>query len=174
MRASFHGTWSLPTVVVVVVGTLFLHTSARAEEISKTVKVGPSEVTLKVLPAESFTGVGAAMARDGGAEPNAIDGREHPNHHLVAFIKRNGKPVEDAAVSIEYRELAAKEGKHKPDEKHKPGEWTTLPVVRMHMAGKGLDTTHYGNNVRLVPGKYEVRVTVGIGKPALFHVTLSS
>ena len=135
--------------------------AAQAKNISKTVKAGGYSITLKVLPAESFTGPHSEMTRDGGAEPNDLNGPEHPNHHLVAFVKENGKPVEDATVSISYREVAPEKG-----------AWVSLPVVRMHVTGKGLETTHYGNNVKLVPGKYAVRVTVNDSQPAVFHFAL--
>ena len=148
-------------------GILLAPLAAQAQTISKTAKTGDYSITLKVLPAESFSGPHADMVRDGGAEPNDINGPEHPNHHLVAFVKENGKPVENAKVSISYREIS-------PDK----GEWMSLPVVRMHMAGMnmagmGLETTHYGNNVKLSPGKYETRVTVNDSKPAVFHFSLS-
>lgn len=136
--------------------------AAQAQKISKTAKTGGYSITLKVLPAESFAGLHAEMARDGGAEPNDINSPEHPNHHLVAFVKQNGKPLETAKVSISYREVSPKEG-----------DWMSLPVVRMHVAGKGPETTHYGNNVKLSPGTYLARVTVnGIG-PAVFRFSLS-
>jgi hypothetical protein len=142
-------------------GILLVPVAAQAQNISKTAKVGAYSVTLKVLPAESFSGPHSDMARDGGAEPIDINGSEHPNHHLVAFVKENGKPVEEAKVSISYREVSANKG-----------EWMSLPVVRMHMAGMGSQTTHYGNNVRLAPGKYEARVTVNGSEPTVFHFSL--
>ncbi len=122
---------------------------------------GPYSVTLKVLPAESFSGPHAEMVRDAGAKPNLLNGPEQPNHHMVAFVKREGKPVEKARVSIEYRQLSPKEG-----------GWMRLPVVRMHVSGKGLATTHYGNNVRLEPGRYDVRVRVNRSRPVVFHFML--
>lgn len=143
-------------------GILLVPVAAQAQKISKTAKTGDYSITLKVLPAESFTGPGAEMARDGGAEPNDVNGPEHPNHHLVAFVKAEGKPVEKATVSIRYREVSPARG-----------EWMSLPVVRMHVAGKGLQTTHYGNNVKLSPGKYEARVSVNGSEPAVFHFSLS-
>ncbi|MEJ2010297.1 MAG: hypothetical protein P8Z30_19440 [Acidobacteriota bacterium] len=142
-------------------GVLFLPAVARTQTISKTAKAGVYSVTLKVLPAESFTGTKAEMVRDGGAEPNTLKGPEHPNHHMVAFVKENGKPVENATVDISYRKLSPP-----------AGAWKALPVVRMHVAGHGLATTHYGNNVRLAPGSYEVRVTVNGTMPASFRFTL--
>ncbi len=123
---------------------------------------GVYSVTLKVMPAESFSGPNAEMIRDAGARPNQLDGPTQPNRHLVAFVKESGKPVKKAMVSISYRELSPKRG-----------DWMSLPVVRMHVAGKGLETTHYGNNVKLEPGKYEARVTVNGSEPATFHFSLA-
>jgi hypothetical protein len=134
---------------------------AQAQNISKTAKAGAHSITLKVLPAESFTGPHSEMTRDSGAEPNEISGPEHPNHHLVAFVEENGKPVENATVSISYREVSPEKG-----------AWTSLPIVRMHVTGKGLETTHFGNNVKLDPGQYAVRVTVNASKPAVFRISL--
>jgi len=91
----------------------------------------------------------------------AVNGAGHPNHHLVVFIKKDGKPVEDAQVAMAYRESGRK-------------EWRELPVARMHVAGKGAETTHYGNNVYLAPGKYEVRVTVARVTSATFHISLDN
>jgi hypothetical protein len=135
--------------------------SAHAQNISQTAMAGSYSVNLKVLPAEAFRGPHAAMARDGGAEPNFLHGPAHPNHHLVAFLKKDGKPVEHARVEISYRSLASSSG-----------GWTALPVVRMHIVGKGLATTHFGNNVTLAPGGYEARVTVNGEGPATFRFTL--
>jgi hypothetical protein len=152
----------LSAALACALSVLLAPVAAQAKNISKTAKAGEYSITLKVLPAESFAGPNSEMTRDGGAEPNDLNGPEHPNHHLVAFVKENGKPVEDATVSISYREASPEKG-----------VWVSLPVVRMHVTGKGLETTHYGNNVKLVPGKYAVRVTVNASKPAVFHFALS-
>jgi hypothetical protein len=133
-------------------------TAIRAQNINQTGQSGPYELTLKVLPAESFAGPHAEMAHDGGAAPAQVNSPLHPNHHLVVFIKKDGKPVEDAQVKITYRRGTE--------------AWQTLPVARMHVVGKGLETTHYGNNVKLASGKYEVRVSVDGQKPATFRFTL--
>jgi hypothetical protein len=133
-------------------------TAVRAQNISQTGHSGPYAVALKVLPAEAFAGPHAEMAHDGGAAPALVNGPVHPNHHLVVFIKKDGKPVEDAQVKITYRRGM--------------GAWETLPVARMHVVGKGLETTHYGNNVKLAPGKYEVRVSVDGEKHATFRFAL--
>ncbi len=129
-----------------------------AGAISESTKAGPFTVTLKVLPAESFTGSGAAMVRDGGARAVTLHSRLRPDRHLVVFVRRNGKPVKHARVTIRYRRV-----------QNGGQAWKTLPVVRMHVAGKGLATTHYGNNVNLLPGRYEVEVSVNGRKPAGFH-----
>ncbi len=142
---------------------VILLADAQAQEISKTEMAGKYSVTLKVLPAESFSGPTAEMVRDGGAQANEVNGPEQPNHHLVAFVKENDKPVEKADVKISYRESSSSAAK-----------WTKLPVVRMHVAGKGPETTHFGNNVKLAPGSYEVHVTVNGSAPATFQITLPS
>jgi hypothetical protein len=154
--------FSLTMALVFAFGALVAPGAARAQEISQTAMAGPYAITLKVLPAESFTGPQAEMARDGGARADALNGPGHPNHHLVAFVEKSGKPVERATVSIRYRETSPAKGR-----------WMRLPVARMHVAGKGLATTHYGNNVKLEPGSYEARVTVNGSAPAAFHFSLS-
>jgi hypothetical protein len=142
------------------VGLLLPH-AVRAQNVSQTAIAGPYSITLKVLPAEPFMGSMAAMARDGGAMADTMKGPGHPNHHMVAFIEEKGAPVEDASVTIRYRQLLPTRG-----------AWMTLPVARMHMAGKGLATTHYGNNVDLSTGSYEARVTVNGKNSAHFRFSL--
>lgn len=149
----------LLSIVAVAAAALFFSTSIRAQNISEVARSGPYTFNLKVLPPETFHGPNAAMAHDSGAMAMAVNGPGHPNHHLVVFIKKNGKPVEDAQVTIAYRQSQW-------------AHWKELPVARMHVAGKGPETTHYGNNVDLAPGKYEVRVSAD-GHSATFRVTLS-
>jgi hypothetical protein len=152
---------SLGVAMTFALGLAAAPAPAGADTISKTGMAGPYSVNLKVLPAESFTGPKAEMVRDSGARVCRETGPEHPNHHLVAFVKKDGKAVEDADVGISYRTAATS-----------PGAWSSLPVVRMHVAGKELDTTHYGNNVYLPAGAYQVRVTVDGAGPADFRVSL--
>lgn len=140
---------------------LLYPTSSRAQDVNEVARSGPYTFNLKVLPPETFHGAHAEMMHDSGAAAVAVNGAEHPNHHLVVFIKKAGKPVEDAQVAIAYRESGRK-------------HWQELPVARMHVAGKGPETTHYGNNVQLAPGKYEVRVTVARVTSATFHITLAN
>jgi len=141
--------------------SLILPRGAQAQKISETGMAGPYSVTLKVLPAEGFSGPHAEMAWDAGAKAEMLNGPAGPNHHLVAFVQESGKPVENAKVTIGYRQVSPKRG-----------EWMSLPVARMHMAGKGPETTHYGNNVKLAPGDYEARVTVNGKGPASFKFSL--
>jgi hypothetical protein len=143
--------------------SLLLPRAAQAQNASTTAMAGAYSVTLRVLPAEAFNGPHAAMVRDGGAQPEQVNGPMHPNHHMVAFIKEHGAPVENARVEISYRRLSPMKG-----------AWKHLPVVRMHMNGKGLGTTHYGNNLALGPGKYEARVTVNGKASVLLHFTVSN
>lgn len=134
--------------------------AASQNAVTRTEECGPYQVTLKVLPAESFTGKDAEMVRDGGAAPVDLGSAVAPNHHLVVFVKKDGDPVEDATVSVQYRPATGS------------ASWTDLPVVRMHVAGKGRATTHYGNNLRLADGSYTAEVTVNGSAPADFHFTL--
>jgi len=147
-------------IIALTSGALLLPAASRAQNVSEVARSGPYTINLKVLPAESFHGMHAEMMHDGGAAAVAVDSAEHPNHHLVVFVKKDGKPIEDAKVTIAYRQSAWK-------------QWKQLPVARMHVEGKGLDTTHYGNNVNMGPGKYEVRVTVNGQRFATIRITLS-
>ncbi len=153
---------SLVMAPIFVLATLLAPRAAQAQNVSSTAMAGAYSVTLRVLPAESFSGPKAAMARDSGAQPEQLDGPMHPNHHMVAFIKKNGTPVANAKVEIRYRKLSPM-----------MGAWKSLPVVRMHVSGKGPETTHYGNNLVLGPGKYEARVTVNGKASGWMHFTIS-
>jgi hypothetical protein len=148
----------LPAVAALAIAALFFPIASRAQNINEVARTGPYTFNLKVLPPETFHGPNAAMAHDSGAMAMAVNGPGHPNHHLVVFIKKNGKPVENATVTIAYRQSMWK-------------HWKQLPVARMHVKGKGPETTHYGNNVDLPPGKYEVRVKAD-GNSATFRITL--
>lgn len=155
-----HHSFRLPLIAALAFAftALLVPHSALAQAVSQNAMAGKYSVTLKVLPAEAFKGSGAEMVRDGGAQPETVNGPKHPNHHMVVFVKDNGKPVENAHVKISYR-------------MGNSGKWWKLPVVRMHVKGKGRGTTHYGNNVMLKQGNYAVMVKVN-GKTATFHFTI--
>ena len=150
------------SLMMVSLGIFFLANVAKAQVVSKTEMAGKVSVTMKVLPAETYEGAGAEMKWDGGASAVLMNSAPKPNHHLVAFLKEGGKPVEKASVKISYRELSPKKS-----------NWTTLPVCRMHVAGQGLETTHFGNNLWLAKGKYEARITVNNNPPVLFSFELT-
>jgi hypothetical protein len=162
---------SFVAALAVAFAVLLVPHFAQAQVVSKTATAGPYSVNLKVLPAEGFMGSMAPMQREGGAMPEAVNGPMHPNHHMVVFIKKDGKPVEHARVKIWYRmAMGGMMGKSMGDMKGMD-KWMTLPVTRMEVRGKGPGTTHFGNNVHLMNGSYEVKVNVN-GKTAMFHFKL--
>ena len=148
------------SIAIIALGAS-IASAGTGEDVTETAMGGPYSITLKVLPAESFSGPDAAMTWDSGAKAVLLDSPLHPNHHMVVFVKRDGKPVEDASVVIRYRETKPKES-----------SWMTLPVARMHMTGKSMATTHYGNNAEFAPGHYVAEVTVDGGEAVVFHFTL--
>lgn len=148
----------LTAAVAFALGTFLSSCAAQAKNVSRSATVGPYQVTLKVLPAESFTGKNEEMVWDGGAKPVLLNSKSHPNHHLVVFVKKDGNPVEDAAIRIHYRMSG-----------NASAQWQTLSVVRMYVKGKGRATMHYGNNVHLAPGNYVAKVTLANEPAHLFH-----
>jgi hypothetical protein len=121
---------------------------------------GPYRVVLGFLPAEPFYTadqvqqghVTDGMMVVGGAAPVPLNAASHPNHHLVFHIfDAAGNAVQGAHVTIVYASV--------PGEPSAIGP-TQLPVVEMQAVGKGPQSTHYGNNVTLPPGTYDVTVTV--------------
>lgn len=168
---------SLAAALAVAFIALLAPHSAQAQAVSKTAMAGPYSVNLKILPAEGFMGEHAPMKRDSGAKAVTVNGPEHPNHHMVVFIKKDGSPVEHAHVKIWYRmDMGGMMGNNgmmggKKDKMNGMDKWMTLPVTRMQVRGKGPATTHFGNNVHLMSGKYEVKVSVD-GHTAMFHFSL--
>jgi hypothetical protein len=151
--------FSLTSICLLVLGAAGIGYAAPPKTISRTGDAGPYSITLKVLPAESFEGPSAEMAWDAGANPVLLGAPSAPDHHVVAFIERDGVPVKDADVAIAVERKGSASG------------WQPLPVARMHVAGKGASTTHFGNNVKLEPGDYEARVTVNGKSSATFEFT---
>ena len=149
-------------------GVLLSPAAAQAQTISETAQVGVYSVTLRVTvpPTNFFNGPNTMTVWKGVAVPNRVLGRS--KCFLFAFIEKNGNPVGDASVSISYRELFPKEG-----------HWIELPVVRMWIGTEAQapfaetpQTTHFGNHVELIPGRYEARVTVNGRGPATFRFSL--
>lgn len=150
-------------IAVFVIGTVLGACAAHAAAVSRSAQAGAYSLDLKVLPAESFAGSDSEMVWEGGAKPDLLGATPKPNHHLVVFVKKDGKPVEDATVRIRYRRVGGGSS-----------AWQTLPVVRMYERGKGRATMHYGNNVHLPAGNYAVRVKVNDAPAHLFHVTVAA
>lgn len=149
--------------VAFALGAFLASCAAQAKPVSQSAAIGAYQVTLKVLPAEAFTGADEEMVWDGGAKPDLLGSMSHPNHHLVIFVKKDGKPVENATVRIHYRALGAA-----------TGHWKTLPVARMYVKGKSRATMHYGNNVHLTPGNYEAKVQLGNAPAHVFRFTVGA
>lgn len=125
-------------------------------------------MSLALLPAEPFVSKADAhskkdagkMVNGTGAAPLHKNASMQPNHHLVVFIKKNGKPVEHADVSMTYTRMGIKNAKT-----------MVVPVTQMWVAGKGMKSAHFGNNVHLAPGRYRVHVTVNHNAQATFRIT---
>ncbi len=131
--------------------------------VTRKAQAGPYQVTLKVLPAEAFEGPHAEMAWDGGAKAMTLTSAARPNRHLVVFVTRAGKPVTDGKVRIRYRMTGMRQSR-----------WMTLPVAKMHVAGKSAATTHYGNNVHLRHGWYQAVVTVNGHRTQVMRFAVSA
>ena len=163
------GTWPL---IVALASTVFGGVAASAADVMQTKTVGAYRVELHVLPAEPFFSkqdvadkhVKEGMEIESGAAPVALDSDSHPNHHLIVHIfdKQSGKVVSNATVTMSF---VALDGKGNP-----AGTPTEVAVVVMQAIGKGPASTHYGNNVNMAAGHYNVTVTVN-GEKAVFAVT---
>ncbi|MGD8328321.1 MAG: hypothetical protein PVJ49_02720 [Acidobacteriota bacterium] len=150
----------LPLIAVLALGVTVASANPQNDMVSKTKMDGPFNVTLKVLPAEAFNGMNAEMTWDGGASSVNLSADPQPNHHMVVFVERDGEPVEHATVEMRYRPMQSGDM-----------TWQSLPVARMHASGKGMETTHFGNNLELDPGRYDVEVTID-GSTTTFEVTV--
>jgi hypothetical protein len=166
MKREIHRFSICGAVLALAAGILLSPTAAQAQTISETSEVGVYSVTLKVFvpPADLFNGPDAMTVWKGVAEPNRVLGRIYC--FLSAFIKENGKPVDHARVNISYRRLSPK-----------AGPWRDLSV-RVWIGPKGQtlaetsQTTRFGDNAKLLPGRYEARVTVNGRGPATFRFSL--
>ena len=148
--------------------------SVNAKNVMKTTTVGGMRIELHILPAEPFftaDEVTSKKVKEGmliisGAEPLSPEANTRPNRHLVVHIfdAKTGKAITTAKVSMNFQQL---------DAKGKPtGDSINVPIVNMQVIGKGLESTHYGNNVVMPAGSYSVTV-VANGKKVAFQVMLS-
>jgi hypothetical protein len=126
----------------------------------QTQAAGPYKIMLVMLPAEPYmtpaeyekTHPAQGMVVVGGATPIQPGSPSHPNHHLVAHVYRlDGSAVQGATVTMTVT----------PTGSGAEGAPLSVPIVEMQAAGKGPQSTHYGNNVTLAPGRYAVTVAVG-------------
>jgi len=122
--------------------------------------VGQYRFELEVLPPEPFytkTQVESEHIKKGmlvirGAAPVQPGANSHPDHHLVVhlFDEASGKAVTGAQVTMRYQRLT--------QDGEPAGPATRVPVTEMQVIGKGPSTTHYGNNVTLPSGSYQVTI----------------
>ncbi len=145
-----------------------------AADVMNTKSIGPYRVELHVLAGESFfskqdvaaKNLTEGMEIEGGAGPVMLDAPSHPNHHLVVsvFDKKSGHTLANAVVTMNFVPV---------DRRGSPeGAAVEVPVVVMQAIGKGPASTHYGNNVTMPAGRYQVTVTVD-GKKVVFAATVS-
>jgi hypothetical protein len=160
------------TVLVLVITFTF---SVIAMDQVKIVTVNGMKIELHILPAEPFftaeeisiKKVKEGMLKIDGAEPIPIDSNMRPNHHLVVHIydARTGKAISNAEVNMSFQQL---------DLKGKPvGQSVKVPIVKMQAIGKGIESTHYGNNIVMPDGSYIIEV-VANKKNVSFKVKVSS
>jgi hypothetical protein len=124
--------------------------------------MGDLRIELHVLAAEPFftkaevatNKIIEGMLIMGGAKPLAPDADVHPNHHLVihVFNAKTGKAITNAKVEMSFQSL--------DDKGNQSVSPTKVPIVIMQAIGKGVQSTHYGNNVVMPTGPYTVSVVV--------------
>ena len=152
----------------------FACSTVQANHVMIDTTLGSLRVELHVLPAEPFftkdevsAGKGTeGMLIMGGAKPLALDANPHPNHHLVihVFDTKTGKAITNAKVKIDFQSLD-KNG-------NLFGTLIQTPIVVMQVIGKGAQSTHYGNNVIMPDGPYNVSVVVN-GNKMSFKVNVT-
>jgi hypothetical protein len=133
-----------------------------SSRVAMTRAAGPYRIELDLLPAEPFA-TPAQVASGAATEGMVALGRALPvpmmraNHHLVAHVyDASGRALTAAGVRITYQRSGDAPA--------------TVSIVRMEAVGKGPQSTHYGNNVQLAAGAYQITVTAN-GHAATFHLT---
>ena len=145
--------------------------SVDARNVIKTATVDGMRIELNILPAEPFftqEEVRSKKVKEGmliisGAEPLSLEANKRSHRHLVVHIfdAKSGKAITTAKVSMNFQQL---------DAKGKPiGDSVNVPIVIMQAIGKGVESTHYGNNAVMPAGSYSVTV-VANGKKVGFQV----
>jgi hypothetical protein len=147
--------------------------TTKAADVTRTKTVGPYKAELHVLPAEPFFSKEDVAAKhlkegmeiEGGANPVMLDAASRPNHHLVVhvFDRKTHKTLTNATVTMKFAPLG---------DGPSTAAAVEVPVVVMQAIGKGPSSTHYGNNVSMPAGRYDVTVTIN-GQPTDFSVNAS-
>ncbi len=160
----------LATILIAPLAALALAGNAWAAGPVKISKMdGPYKLVLQLLPAEPFLSKSEikagkhGMDRIRGAAANPLHASTAPNHHLIVHVLNasTGKAVTNADVRISYNKVSSS------------GKPKNLPVVEMQANGKGVASTHYGNNVHLSSGRYLIWVRVDHGTVIKFVVHAS-
>ncbi len=133
---------------------------------------GPFRVVLAVLPAEPFLTKAQAehgasgMLAVGGASPVDPTAPSHPNHHLVIHVydRADGHVLRGGHVTMSFTRL---------NQGSMSGAPVSVPVVEMEAAGKGPQSTHYGNNVFMRAGAYRVAVSINGTARTVFTVRVA-
>jgi hypothetical protein len=132
---------------------------------------GAFRVVLAVLPAEPFltkaqVAHGASgMVAVGGASPVDPTAPSHPNHHLIIHVydRTSGRVLRGGYVTMSFTRMNGSMS----------GAPVIVPVVEMEAAGKGPQSTHYGNNVFMRAGSYRVAVSINGSAHAVFTVEVA-
>jgi hypothetical protein len=146
-------------------------THSHAAEVMATKTLGAYRVDLHVLPAEPYVTkdevaskhVTAGMEIEGGAPPVMPDAATHPNHHLFVYVldKKTGHALTNATIAMKFAPAG------KPD-----STAVDVPIVIMQMIAMGPEATHWGNNVTMPDGRYQVTVNIN-GEIGTFNVKVS-
>jgi hypothetical protein len=169
---------SLLALSALLLGTVSLLDAGSARAAMKPVTAkadaGPYALTLTIGPMEPMytpqqvkskhikTGevmVSGTMVMGGSGGMAGMSG-PMPNHHLEVHVlqRATGKTVTKAVVGITIRTSAGKLLEH-------------LPIAVMYGIAQGPRDTHFGNNVALKNGNYQIQVQVNQAK-TIFMVML--
>ena len=139
--------------------------------VHQTIMAGPYKVVLMIGPLEQMCTQARVKQRRARCSEVMVHGTmvmggmggmqgPMPNHHLEVHVydARSGKTITTAMVAITIRTATGKLVQK-------------LPIATMYGIQVGMSDFHYGNNVALTNGSYEV-VTQVQATTALFKVTI--
>jgi len=98
-----------------------------------------------------------------GAKPLIPGADINPNRHIAIHIFdiKNAAAVTNAKVEMSLQPLDT--------EGNNSGRVIEVPIVVMETIGKGVQSTHYGNNVILLDGSYVALISIN-GKKLKFNI----